>query len=57
LDPKSVRILSKAVAAKWEVHWVWETLLSTAARVPRYCEKLVTQNRLSHACSIIEILA
>jgi hypothetical protein len=46
LDPKSARILPKMVAAMWEVHRVWEILLSTIVRVPSYCEKTVTQNRL-----------
>jgi hypothetical protein len=57
LDPKVARILLKVVAATWEVHRVWEILLSTAARVPGYCEKPVTQKRSSHACLIIKILA
>jgi hypothetical protein len=50
LDPK-------AVVATWEVHRVQEILLSTAAWVPGYYEKLVTQKRSSHACLIIKILA
>jgi hypothetical protein len=57
LDPKAAKILSKAVAATWEVHRVWEILQSTATGVPGYYEKPVTQNRSSHACLIIEILA
>jgi hypothetical protein len=57
LDPKAAKILSKAVAATWEVHRVREILQSTAAGVPGYYEKPVTQNRSSHACLIIEILA
>jgi hypothetical protein len=32
-------------------------LMSTMAWVSGYCEKPVTQKRLSHACLIIEILA
>jgi hypothetical protein len=50
LDPK-------AVVATWKVHRVQEILLSTAAWVPGYYEKLVTQKRSSHACLIIKILA
>jgi hypothetical protein len=57
LDPKAARILQKAVTTTWEVQRVWEILLSTAARVPSYCEKPVTQKRSSHACLIINILA
>jgi hypothetical protein len=57
LDPKAARILPKVVVATWEVHQVQEILLSTAARVPSYCEKPETQKRSSHACLIIEILA
>jgi hypothetical protein len=56
LDPKAARIMLKAVAATWEVHQVREILLSTAARVPSYCEKPVIENRSSHTCLIIEIL-
>jgi hypothetical protein len=56
LDPKVARILSEAVAAMWEVHWLWE-ILPTASRVPGYSEKLVTQKRSRHACLIIKILA
>jgi hypothetical protein len=55
LDPKSARILLKAVAATWEVHWLRE-ILPTASRVPGYSKKLVTQNRSSHTCLIIEIM-
>jgi hypothetical protein len=57
LNPKAARILSKVVAAMWEVHRVWKILLSTTAWVPGYNEKPVTQKRSSHACLIIEILA
>jgi hypothetical protein len=46
LDPKAARIIPKAVAATWEVHRVWEILLSTAARVPGYCDKPVTQKKI-----------
>jgi hypothetical protein len=56
LDPKTARILSEAMAATWEVHWLWE-ILPTTLRVPGYYEKLVTQKRPSHECLIIEILA
>jgi hypothetical protein len=56
LDSKAARILSKAVAATWEVHQLRE-ILPTASRVPGYSEKPVTQKRFSHACLIIEILA
>jgi hypothetical protein len=55
LDPKSARILLKAVAATWEVHWLRE-ILPTASRVPGYSKKLVTQNISSHTCLIIEIM-
>jgi hypothetical protein len=55
LDPKAARILPEAVAATWEVHWLWE-ILPTALRVSDYSEKPVTQKRSSHACLIIEIL-
>jgi hypothetical protein len=56
LDSKVDRIPPKAVAAMWEVHRVWEILLSTVAWVPGYYENPVTQKRSSHACLIIEIL-
>jgi hypothetical protein len=57
LDPKMARILPKEVAVTWEVHRLWEILLSTATQVLGYSEKHVTQKRSSHACLIIEILA
>jgi hypothetical protein len=57
MDPNTARMLPKAVAAMWEMHRVRETHLSTAAQVPGYCEKPVIQNRSSHACLIIKILA
>jgi hypothetical protein len=41
LDPKEARILLEAGVATWEVHRVWEILLSTMARVPGYYEILV----------------
>jgi hypothetical protein len=47
LDPKASRILSEAVAATWEVHWL-RKILPTTSRVPGYSEKLVTQKRSSH---------
>jgi hypothetical protein len=57
LDPKAARILPEEVAATWEVHQLWEILLSTATRVLGYSEKPVTQKRSSHANLIIKILA
>jgi hypothetical protein len=42
LDLKAARILPEAVAATWEVHWLWE-ILPMALRVPNYSEKLVSQ--------------
>jgi hypothetical protein len=57
LYSKGARILPKVVATTWEVHQVREILLSTAARVPGYCKKPITQKRSSHACLVIEILA
>jgi hypothetical protein len=56
LDPKSVRILSEAVAAMWEVQRL-RKILPTASRVPGYSNKPVKQKRSSHICLIIEILA
>jgi hypothetical protein len=56
LDPKAARILSKAVAAIWEVYQLQE-ILPSASRVPGYSKKPVTQKRSSHACLIIKILA
>jgi hypothetical protein len=47
MDPKVSRILSEAVAAMWEVHWLWK-ILPTTSRVPGYSEKPVTQKRSSH---------
>jgi hypothetical protein len=41
------RSLAMAVAAMWEVHWLWD-ILPTASRVPGYSEKPVTQKRSSH---------
>jgi hypothetical protein len=51
------RVLLKEVVSTWEVHRLWEILVSTAARVPGYSEKTVTQKRSRHASLIIEILA
>jgi hypothetical protein len=56
LDPKSVRILSEAVAAMWEVQRL-RKILPTASRVPGYSNNPVKQKRSSHICLIIEILA
>jgi hypothetical protein len=56
LDPKVVRILPEVLSATWEVHQLRE-ILPIASRVSGYSEKPVTQNRSSHACLIIKILA
>jgi hypothetical protein len=56
LDLKAARIMTEAVMATWEVYQLWE-ILSTALRMPGYSEKPITQERSSHACLIIEILA
>jgi hypothetical protein len=45
-DPKAARILLEMVAAMWEVHRLREIRLPTAARVPGYSEKPVTQNSI-----------
>jgi hypothetical protein len=47
VDLKAARILPEVVAATWEVHQLWEILL-TASRMPGYCDKPVTQKRSSH---------
>jgi hypothetical protein len=56
LDLKADRILPEVVVATWEVHRLRE-ILPTTLRVRGYSEKPVTQERSSHACLIIKILA
>jgi hypothetical protein len=47
LDLNAARIPLKVMAAMWEVHWLWEILL-TALMVLGYSEKRVIQKGLSH---------
>jgi hypothetical protein len=47
LDLKATRILPKAVAATWKVHWLREILPRTSWE-PGYSENPVTQQRSSH---------